>query len=74
MKESHEMTWRLAEGHTRDVGGSSSQPSGSWIKRGLRQSFTTKEAEIPVRVLILICSSKQKSIKSMFSTENVKKV
>ena len=48
-KESHEIAKRSAEGHTRDIGGSSSQPSGLGIKRGLRQSFTTREAEIPAR-------------------------
>ena len=26
MKENREMAWRLTEGHTRDIGGSSSQP------------------------------------------------
>ena len=27
MKECREMVWRSTEGHTRDIGGSSSQPS-----------------------------------------------
>ena len=49
MKESREMAWRSAESDTRDVGGSSSQPSRSVIKCGLRQNFTTREAEIPTR-------------------------
>ena len=31
IKESREMAWRSTEGHTRDIGGSSSQPSGSEI-------------------------------------------
>ena len=75
MKENHEMTWRLAEGHTRDVGGSSSQTSRSGIKCGLRQNFTTREAEIPTRGNYpYMFPTKQKSIKRMFSTENVKKV
>ena len=36
MKESREMAWRSAEGV--DIGGSSSQPSGSGSNSGLRQS------------------------------------
>ena len=67
MKESREMTWRSAESHTRDIGGSNSQPSGSGINRELRRSMTTREAEISARsvdpYMFLI---KQKSIKSMF--------
>ena len=76
MKESREMTWRSAKSHTRDVGGNSSQPSGSGIKRGLRRSFITREAEISARGIDpYMFSTKQKSIKSMFSTEseNIKK-
>ena len=46
MKESSEMAQRSA-GHTRDIGGNRSQPSGSGINRELRQSITTREAEIP---------------------------
>ena len=38
MKESCEMAWRSAESHTRDIGGSSSQLSGSGINRGLRRN------------------------------------
>ena len=49
MKESRKIAWRSTEGHTRDIGGSSSQPSGSEINRKLRQSITTREAEIPTR-------------------------
>ena len=44
MKESREMTWRSAE--EVDIGGSSSQPSGSEINPGLRRSMTMREAEI----------------------------
>jgi len=41
----------------------------------LRRSFTTREAEIPARGIDpYIFPTKQKSIKSMFSTENIKKV
>ena len=32
VKESREMTWKSTEGHTRYIGGSSSQPSESVIK------------------------------------------
>ena len=39
MKESREMAWRSAEGV--DISGSSSQPSGSGLNRGLRRSMTT---------------------------------
>ena len=49
MKESRELTWRSAEEHTRDIGDSSSQPSGSGINRELRRSMTTREPEIPAR-------------------------
>ena len=67
------MTWRSAEGV--DIGGSSSQPSESGINHRLRRSFTTREAEIPARSINpYMFPTKQKSIKSMFSTENVKKV
>ena len=69
------MKWiEIGEGHTRDIGGSSSQPSGSGINRGLRQSFTTREAKISARGIDpYMFPTKQKSIKSMFSTENIKK-
>ena len=74
MKESHEMAWRSVEGHTRDIGGRSSQPS-SGINRGLRQSMTMREAEISARdINPYMFPIRQKSIKSMFSTENIKKV
>ena len=73
MKESREMAWRSAEGV--DIGGNNSQPSGSGITRGLRQSMTTREAEIPTRGIDpYMFPIKQKSIKSMFSTENIKKI
>ena len=49
MRESRKMTWRETQGYTKDVGSSSSQLSRSGIKQGLRRSFTTREAEIPVR-------------------------
>jgi len=62
------------QGYTKD-GGSSSQPSRSGIKHELQRSFTTRKAEI------LVCGNdpcmfppKQKSIRIMFSSENVKKV
>ena len=75
MKESREMTWRPVEGHTRDIDGSSSQPSESGINRGLRRSITMREAEIPTRGIDpYMFPTKQKSIKSMFSTENIKMV
>ena len=67
------MAWRSTEGHTRDIGGSSSQLSGSGIKRGLHRSFTTREAEIPARGIDhYMFPTKQRLIKSMFSTENIK--
>ena len=72
MKESREMTWREAEGHTKDVGGNSSRPSRSGIKRWLHRSFTNREAEIPAcRIDPYMFPSKQKSIKNMFSSENL---
>ena len=78
MKESGEITWRFAhgtEGHTKDIGGSSSQLSGPGIRRGLRRSFNTREVEISFRGIDpYMFSRKQKSIKSMFSAENVKKI
>ena len=60
MKE-REMAWRSAEDHTRNIGGSSSQPLGSGIKRELRQSFTTREAELQLVVLILTCSQQNRN-------------
>ena len=69
-KESREMAWRQTQGHTKDIGDSNSQPS----RARLRRSFTTREAEILVRGIDPYMSSKQKSIKSMFSKENIKKV
>ena len=57
-------------------GGSSSQPSNARIKRGLTRSFSVREgASIPSKGIDLyMFPSKQKSIKSLFSTEGVKKV
>ena len=73
MKESREMAQRSAEGV--DFGGSSSQSSGSGINRRLRQSMTTREAETPARGIDpYMFPIKQKSMKSMFSTENIKQV
>ena len=73
MKESREMAWRSAEGV--DIDGSSSQRSVSRIDRGLRRSLTTREAEISARDIDpYMFPRKQKLIKCMFSTENVKKV
>ena len=66
---------RRSAGHTRNIGGSSSQPSGSEINRGLRRSMTMREAEILARGIDpYIFPTKQQSIKSMFSTENIKKI
>ena len=65
MKESREMAWRSAE--CVDIGGSSSQPSGSGINRGLRQSTTMREAEILARGIDpYMFPTKQKSIKTCF--------
>ena len=73
MKESREMAWRSTEGV--DIGGNNSQPSGSGSNRGLRRSMTMREAEISARDIDpYMFPTKQKSIKSMFSTENIKKV
>ena len=73
MKESREMAWRSVE--RVDIGDSSSQPSRSEINRGLRRSMATRESEIPARGIDpYMFPTKQKSIKSMFSTENIKKV
>ena len=69
------MAWRSTEGHIRDVGGSNLQLSRSGIKCDLRRSFTTREAEISAHDIDpYMFPRKQISIKSMFSTENVKKV
>ena len=66
------MAWRSAGVN---IGGSSSQPSGSGINRGLRRSMTMREAENPAGGIDpYMFPTKQKSIKSMFSTENIKKV
>jgi len=65
------MAWRQTQGNTKDVGGSSSQPS----RAGLRRSFTSREAKILVRDIDpYMFPSEQKSIRSMFSKENIKKV
>ena len=67
MKESRKMAWRSTEGF--DIGGSSSQPSGSRINRGLRQSTTMREAEIPARgINPYMFPTKQKSIKVLSQT------
>ena len=50
------MTWRSVEGV--DIGGSSSQPSGSGSNHGLRRSMTMREAEIPARGIDLHVSNK----------------
>ena len=69
------MAWRETQGYTKYVGGSNSQPSRSGIKYELRRSFTTREAEIPVRGIDpYMFPSKQKSMKSMILLENVKKI
>jgi len=73
MKESREMAWRLAKGV--DIGGSSSQPSESRINRELCQNMTMREAEISARGIDpYMFPIKHKSIKRMFSTENIKNV
>ncbi|KAL6329801.1 hypothetical protein AAG906_037509 [Vitis piasezkii] len=56
-------------------GGSSSQPSNARIKRGLTRSFNVREgASIPPKGIDpYMFPSKQKSIKSLFSNEGVKK-
>ena len=72
MKESREMAWRSAGV---DIGGSSSQPLGSGINRELHRSMTTREAEISARGIDpYMYPIKQKSIKSMFSTEKLKRL
>ena len=73
MKESREMAWRSAEGV--DIGGSSSQPSGSESNRGLRQSMTMREAEIPARGIDpYMFPTKQKSIKSISQLRILKRL
>ena len=58
------------------TGGTSSQPCGVNIKRGPIQSFNIREgANIPLKGIDpYMFPSKQKSIKSLFSTEGAKKV
>ena len=62
--------------HGQERGGTSSQPCGAGIKRGPMQSFNIREgANIPPKGIDpYMFSSKQKSIKSMFSAEGAKKV
>ena len=74
MKESR---WIFEEGRQEhQKGGSSSQPSNARIKRGLTRSFSVREgASIPPKGIDpYMFPSKQKSIKSLFSIEGVKKV
>ena len=62
--------------HMHERGGTSSQPCGASIKRGLIRSFSIREgANIPPKGIDpYMFPSKQKSIKSMFFTEGAKKV
>jgi len=69
------MAWREPQSYTKDVSDNSLQPSISEIKHELCRSFTTREAEISVcSIDPYMFPSKQKSIKNMFSSENVKVV
>ncbi|RVW66251.1 hypothetical protein CK203_066386 [Vitis vinifera] len=74
MKESRRIFEEGGQEHQQD--GSSSQPSNARIKRGLTRSFSVREgASIPPKGIDpYMFPSKQKSIKSLFSTEGVKKV
>ena len=74
MRESHRLFEEGRHGH--EKGGTSSQPCGVGIKRGPIQSFNIREgANIPPKGIDpYMFPSKQKSIKSMFSAEGVKKV
>ena len=62
--------------HEHERGGTSSQPCGVGIKRGLIRSFNIREgANIPTkRIDPYMFPSKQNSIKSMFSAKGAKKV
>ncbi|CAK9137880.1 unnamed protein product [Ilex paraguariensis] len=73
MKESCQMTWMEEESRRYSV----SQPSGSRIKRRPPRSYSVKEGvSVPVHGGIdsYMFSPKQKSVKDMFSGENLKKV
>ena len=74
MKESHRIFEKCGQEHQK--GGNSSQPSNARIKHGLTRSFSVREgASIPPKGIDpYMFLSKQKSIKSLFSTEGVKKV
>ena len=62
--------------HEHERGGTSSQPCGAGIKRGPIRSFNIREGtNIPPKGIDpYMFPSKQKSIKSLFSTEGAKKV
>ncbi|CAK9157614.1 unnamed protein product [Ilex paraguariensis] len=73
MKGSRQMAWMDEKGRRHFV----SQPSGSRIKRGPPRSYSVKEgASMPVHGSIdpYMFPSKQKSVKGMFSGENLKKL
>ena len=74
MKESCRIFEEDRQEHQKD--GSSSQPSNARIKRGLTRSFSVREgASIHLKGIDPYkFSSKHKSITSLFSTEDVKKV
>ena len=74
MRESRRVFEEGRHGHER--GGTSSQPCGAGIKRGLIRSFSIREgANIPIKGIDpYMFRSKQKSIKSMFFAEGAKKV
>nr|CAN66135.1 hypothetical protein VITISV_038472 [Vitis vinifera] len=78
MKQAMKESRRIFEegGQEHQKGGSSSQPSNARIKRGMTRSFNVREgASIPPKgIYPYMFPSKQKSIKSLFSTEGVKKV
>ena len=74
MRESRRFFEEGRHGHER--GGTSSQPCGVGIKRGPIRSFSIRKGAIipPKGIDPYMFPSKQKSIKSMFSVEGVKKV
>lgn len=78
MKQAMKESRRIFEegGQEHQQGGSSSQPSNARIKRGLTRSFSVREgASIPPKGIDpYMFPSKQKSIKSLFSNESMKKV
>ncbi|RVW44125.1 hypothetical protein CK203_108461 [Vitis vinifera] len=78
MKQAMKESRRIFEedGQEHQKGGSSSQPSNVRIKRGLTRSFSVREgASIPPKGIDpYMFPSKHKSIKSLFSTEGMKKV